>query len=1048
MAPRSGTELLIVDNSDQDWKVRTYLHDWCQLSKALDIATGYFEIGALLALDGEWQALDHVRLLMGDEVTRRTKAAFAEALQGIAAKLDASIEAEKEANDFLRGVPAVVDALRSGKIACRVYRREKFHAKAYITHARQAVIGSFGLVGSSNFTYPGLVDNVELNVQLTGAQVGILQDWYERHWEEAEDVTAEVLRTIERHTREYTPFEVYAKALQEFFEGYQLSPTEWEQTESRMYPVLDRYQQDAYQRMLSIAATHGGAFLCDGVGLGKTFVGLMLIERLVVHDRKRVALFVPKSARADVWERDLRRYLPHVGGTSGGDFSNLVIFNHTDLGRAGTFPQRLQRVTELADVVLIDEAHHFRNPGSAGTRTTRPSRYRLLYDLIGGPGGTKQVFMLTATPINNRLDDFRHMVELFSRRKDDYFARPPRSLGIHNLRAHFVALERDLRAATGGAEEPRETNIAEAERTLTADPLFGELVVQRSRAYVKKSQLQQGASLACFPTREPPRVADYSVKATYGRLLGSVEKAFSKEKPLFSLGIYYPLAYYRGPSTDVDPLMENRQKQVVSLIRTQFLKRFESSARAFERSCERLLLKLLTWATRHSETSNERRRLDTWRLQHEELVGYVQQHQLELLPDDQDAEEDLITEEMLEDVDYLARDDYGVEDILADTFLDLDQIAEFLDELRRFKPANDDKLKALVKLLKGDSVLSSDKALIFTEYADTARYLRDQLVAAGIEGVEELDSDSDRDRSDVIARFAPYYNGGSSPELAAQGKAEIRILISTDVLSEGLNLQDATRLINYDIHWNPVRLMQRIGRVDRRMNPETETRMLADHPEREPLRGKVVYWNFLPPEELNVLLGLYQRVSHKTLRISRTLGIEGRQLLTPEDDYEALREFNEAYEGTTTPVEELHLEYQELLEQHPDLEPRLRAFPGRVFTVKEHPSPGARAVFLCYRIPRPDRSVTAGGDIPWTEAAGETRWCLYDLATETIAGDPPAIADLIRSVPETPRRCVVEQATLADIRRKADRHITQTVLKSLQAPVGVKPVLKAWMELS
>jgi len=403
---------------------------------------------------------------------------------------------------------------------------------------------------------------------------------------------------------------------------------------------------------------------------------------------------------------------------------------------------------------------------------------------------------------------------------------------------------------------------------------------------------------------------------------------------------------------------------------------------------------------------------------------------------------------MLEDVDYLARDDYGVEDILADTFLDLDQIAEFLDELRRFKPANDDKLKALVKLLKGDSVLSSDKALIFTEYADTARYLRDQLVAAGIEGVEELDSDSDRDRSDVIARFAPYYNGGSSPELAAQGKAEIRILISTDVLSEGLNLQDATRLINYDIHWNPVRLMQRIGRVDRRMNPETETRMLADHPEREPLRGKVVYWNFLPPEELNVLLGLYQRVSHKTLRISRTLGIEGRQLLTPEDDYEALREFNEAYEGTTTPVEELHLEYQELLEQHPDLEPRLRAFPGRVFTVKEHPSPGARAVFLCYRIPRPDRSVTAGGDIPWTEAAGETRWCLYDLATETIAGDPPAIADLIRSVPETPRRCVVEQATLADIRRKADRHITQTVLKSLQAPVGVKPVLKAWMELS
>jgi len=346
-------------------------------------------------------------------------------------------------------------------------------------------------------------------------------------------------------------------------------------------------------------------------------------------------------------------------------------------------------------------------------------------------------------------------------------------------------------------------------------------------------------------------------------------------------------------------------------------------------------------------------------------------------------------------------------------------------------------------------VLSSDKALIFTEYADTARYLRDQLVEAGIEGVEELDSQADRDRSDVIGRFAPYYNGSSSPELAARGKHEIRILISTDVLSEGLNLQDATRLINYDIHWNPVRLMQRIGRVDRRMNPDTEAKLVADHPERAALRGKVAYWNFLPPDELESLLSLYKRVSHKTLRISRTLGIEGKKLLTPEDDYEALREFNEAYEGTTTPVEELHLEYQDLLQQHPDLEDRLRGFPNRIFSGKEHPAPDARAVFLCYRIPRPDSSaLTEDGDIPWTEQAGEPRWCLYDLATEVIATDAPTIAEVIRATPETPRHCVTEQSTLAEIRRKVDRHLTQTVLRTLQAPVGVKPVLKAWMELS
>jgi len=118
------------------------------------------------------------------------------------------------------------------------------------------------------------------------------------------------------------------------------------------------------------------------------------------------------------------------------------------------------------------------------------------------------------------------------------------------------------------------------------------------------------------------------------------------------------------------------------------------------------------------------------------------------------------------------------------------------------------------------------------------------------------------------------------------------VLISTDVLSEGLNLQDATRVINYDLHWNPVRLMQRVGRVDRRMNPEVEARLLADHPDQAPLRGRVAYWNFLPLDELDELLRLYGKVSHKTLRISKTFGIEGQKLLRPEDDFEALRNFN------------------------------------------------------------------------------------------------------------------------------------------------------------
>jgi superfamily II DNA/RNA helicase len=333
----------------------------------------------------------------------------------------------------------------------------------------------------------------------------------------------------------------------------------------------------------------------------------------------------------------------------------------------------------------------------------------------------------------------------------------------------------------------------------------------------------------------------------------------------------------------------------------------------------------------------------------------------------------------------------------------------------------------------------------------TARYLKRQLEGAGISGVDEVDSDDKRDRGDVIKRFSPYYNDSSSSELQAEGLEESRVLISTDVLSEGLNLQDATRLINYDLHWNPVRLMQRIGRVDRRMNSEVEELLLADHPDQKSLRGTVAYWNFLPPDELDVLLKLYSKVSHKTLRISKTFGIEGKRLLRPEDDYEALKEFNHAYEGSTTKLEEMHLEYQKLLRNDSELESRLNALPGRVFSGKAHPKADTRAVFFCYALPAPPSLVKGKNEQfaeEWTEEAGHTRWYLSDLEGGSIVEEPSQIIDFVRCLPDTPRQAMVERKTLSEVRTRVERHIKNTYLRQVQAPIGVKPVLKAWMELS
>jgi hypothetical protein len=358
----------------------------------------------------------------------------------------------------------------------------------------------------------------------------------------------------------------------------------------------------------------------------------------------------------------------------------------------------------------------------------------------------------------------------------------------------------------------------------------------------------------------------------------------------------------------------------------------------------------------------------------------------------------------------------------------------------------------LVDLLKNEPTLTKEKVLIFTEYMATARYLADQLRLAGFTQLDEIDISYKGDRGDVIRQFSPYYNGSSSSKIVSSGRKETRILVSTDILSEGLNLQDCTRLINYDIHWNPVRLMQRIGRVDRRLNPDVEEALLADHLDQKQIRGRIIFWNFLPPLELDRLLRLYGRVAHKTLQISKVFGIEGRKLLKPEDEYEALKDFTQTYEGTPSPIEEMHLEYQKLLNEDPELLSRLDEFPNRVFSGKAHPSPGTTSIFFCYSLPisvsDPSGQVARDGSSkPWAET-GYTAWYLFNLEDERILENAAAIIKVIRSTPQTPRQHLIADQTLSEIRSKTEKYIKNTYLKRIQAPINVKPILKAWIELS
>ncbi len=1037
--------LFIVDNSDDEtgsqWNGLQYLQQWCEISKKFDIATGYFDISALNALDGKWQQLDEIRILMGDEMTKRTTVALAKAINEIKKKLDDSIEKEKDTNAFLKGVAGIIEGIRSGKIKCKIYNKKKFHAKCYITYSKSPVVPPVALVGSSNFTYSGLTQNLELNVQISSlAEVTILQDWYEKHWEDAVDISEEIITVIEKHIREYTPFEVYIKSLHEFYKGHEVTTSEWEQNHSVLYKEISQYQKEAYHSLIKIANQWNGAFLCDGVGLGKTFVGLMLLERLVVHERKRVVLLVPKSGREAVWEENIRIFLPDLLNNP---YISLKIYNHTDLLRGATadrnWPEEFEHIRKAADVFIIDEGHNF--------RTRASGRYKMLFDLMSGG---KKLFLLTATPINNSLLDLKNQIDLFAQRDDKFFSKAP--IGINSLTGYFNKKEKELHKIAGAT--PDEISNDVTRDILGSEELFKNIIVQRSRSYVKQSiALENSTKKIEFPNREKPQVVPYSLKKIYGPLLAKVEKAFDSDKPLLRLPVYSlydkdkkgNYLYYIGDVNDLDEMDIGRSMQVVALIRVLLLKRLESSVVAFRDTCENLLLKLISFVEKHDEDTAKR-----WLGMNDDRINAIKANRN--IENNEDDEEDTLPEELKIIWNELDKTKFNVGKIVLDTMLDLERLVDFLSDLDNFDFKKDDKIQALIKLLNTDVDLKQEKVIIFTEFMSTAKYLEKTLKEYKFQDLLEIDSSYKGDRGQVIKRFAPFYNKTSVNELHEKGQTEIRILIATDVLSEGINLQDARLLINYDLHWNPVRLMQRIGRVDRRMDAKLEDKIKLQYPHLASKRGIAKYWNFLPPNELNEILSLYQKVTNKTLRISKVFGIEGKQLLTEKDDYDALKDFEHEYEGETSKGEEIKLKYQKILIAEPLLEEKLNAFPLKVFSGKEAVKADTKGVFFCYRLPINIKNTD--GTTRWSLQEGITSWYFYSIDKKATLEDFIQINEIISCNKDEPRIVKFEQKNLVDIQKTIKNHIINSYYKASQIPVqdeegnSLNPVLLTWMEVN
>lgn len=1020
----------IVDNSAEDWKALQYVREWCDISSAIDIATGHFEIGAFLALDGAWQKVEKIRLLIGGETSRTTADA-------IAAALDASIALERQNGDtFLTGVEGVVDGIKSGKIEIRVYKPKKFHAKAYITHSKLKVVGSAALVGSSNFTRPGLTQNVELNVKFQGPEVADLQEWYEQHWREAMPVSEDILAVLQHNARTFTPFEVYAKALHALTAHVDPTDKTWEESDSVIYPMLATYQQEGFHALIEMSRRWNGGFLTDGVGLGKTFVGLMLTEYYAVRHRKNVLIMATKTGQDAVWNPELEEKLPELFG----QFSNVLVRAHTDLTTQQGAAE-IEHLAKRADVIIIDEAHNFRNHGKTPTEENPwGSRWWRMQEICKG----KTVFLLTATPINNSLFDLVHQAELFTGvEADDYFA----SIGINSLRKYTVGLEKPFRSSI-----PDSSVIA---GLMAQDKLLQSIIHQNSRKYAVESSKVAGGSEVVFPETQVPRVVAYDFGALYSPLFTELQNAFSRATPLFVLPMYYPLAF--STNRDIDTIAENRQRQVVALIRTIFLKRFESSLAAFAGSCLDLSAKVLHWLDVNTKIEPDQEdRLVDWRTANGSTLQAI--HDRYRSTQDEVWHEVDLTEEELNELEYnLVGGGYNLQAMIDAAFEDLDQLNRFMD-LILAGAGYDDKYLRLRDLLIGPSnqgkkaldksvftpEFRSEQVIVFTEFADTARYLEEQLRNDGLADVDRIDGTRGNDRYSMIKRFAPFYNKVSAED--RKKLAPLRVLISTDVLSEGVNLQDGTLLVNYDIHWNPVRLMQRIGRVDRRMNPSIEKELVKAKPAAKKSRGHIQVRNFLPPSEIETLLTLYSRVQSKTLMISSTLGIPGGKLIDESDmynDVKVFQAFKDEYSGEIAPIEQLRLKWLELVKENPGLEELVLRLPDGISVAKSGEPSG---VFTCRRVPLLTKTSDDQEQAEWVIKPGEIEWAM--CKPDGVERSLPTMDDAISAVAETPAENFSDRAKLQSDLRKFERSETKRLRKKTQVPLDApSPKTICWIEV-
>ena len=784
-----------------------------------DVLVGYFRTSGFFQLYRSLESVSKIRILVGLNVDQGTYELIGNSnIQGLnfdsskqtKQKLRKQTKDEMEnSDDSLNteiGINKFLEFLADGKLEFRAYPKANIHSKVYISRFSEGD-RDYGRVitGSSNFSASGFVDNLEFNVELKNSpDVKFALEKFEELWEESIDITEDYVETVRKETwlnDSITPYEIYLKFLYEYLkEDIDLDEIKEELFLPEGFREL-KYQLQAVTSAQKILNTYNGVFLADVVGLGKTFISALLAQKLI----GRILVICPPVLK-DYWHETFR------------DFGVRMF----DVESQGKLDHIIRKGTQY-DYVFVDEAHRFRNEGTQG--------YEKLHQICFG----KKVILVSATPLNNTIDDIYSQLKLFQ------VPRKSTIPGISNLEDYFLSLRRRLSSYQKTEPEYPEA-VKETSRDVR-DRLLRHVMVRRTRGEIRE-YFPEDLNLQKFPEIGDPQRIIYQFD-------GATHDVFYETIRLlkqFKYSRYTPLLYLKeGPSEFV----KQSQLNVGGFMKAILVKRLESSFYAFMKTVKRFISSYEKFIGMYeSGTVYISRSVDVY--------DYL----------DKDNGEELL--DLVDDQNVQKVQKYSSKSFKEELPAHLNSDLELLKQIKHLWSGikEDPKLNQFVYELENDAVLKTNKLIIFTESKETGGYLYENLnrvfpdevmfysSRGGICGNTEMNVIASRDL--IKENFDP--NNKIT-------KDNLRLLITTDVLAEGINLHRANTVINYDLPWNPTKVMQRVGRINR---------LGTEH-------FSLYVYNFFPTSESDEHLGLEANIKSKIQAFHETLG-EDAKYITEEEE--------------------------------------------------------------------------------------------------------------------------------------------------------------------